>query len=114
MIPEIDEVYAYDQGQFGLHVEHPEIDSKLQKTEFRYTQNKVPYKSNEGEIIRYVKTVEIDGFKRSLLMISKVSDDELVDKFFDKCLYDIGTSKLLEKFKMSGRKPKPLGLKYES
>jgi hypothetical protein len=114
MRPEIDRLYVFDQGQFGLHKDYDMIDKKLQKTEYRYLSNKVPHKSKEGEVMRFIQTFEVEGVKRSLLFISKNHDEDAAAKFLLDSIVQIeNDEELTLEFKLATVKPKILDFWYE-
>lgn len=112
MKPEIDRVYAYDQGEYGLHQEYDKINTKTQTTEYRYLQDGQLKKSKENEIVRYAQTFEVGRIKRTLLMISLERDSDKVSTFFESCI-DSLDDESMKAFKMSTRKPKALDFYYE-
>lgn len=105
--PEIDSLYVYKtRSTFPFR-------QKKQVAEYKYSNHGVPEVAKEGEIYSFVRTVEIDGVKRNLLMITKDSRKTYVEKFFKKAVKDIKDSQdIMEKFKSSGIRPTRLGIEY--
>jgi len=113
MKPQIDKLYIYRQkntnfmlGAFkNINVRHNKID-------FRFMRGNIPDIAND--IYRYAKTVEINGVKRTLLMITLDDNKTNANKFFiasKKVISQDG--ELLKKFVEANSKPINIDIHYD-
>lgn len=111
MIPELNRIYVYDHTKYGNHAASDSLSAKAQNVHYRYKQNNVPMKSEEGEIIRFAQTVSFDGLSRTLLFITK--NHERGNDQILRIISDIKKNpKDMEVLKIVGKTPKPLSVFY--